>query len=90
MMMNDAVIVSAVRLLIGKFGGALREISDWDLGTIVISEAMKRAGAEGDDIDEVIMAHGFRTGNLPANSSRAVALRAGIPIHVPEFTINKA
>jgi acetyl-CoA C-acetyltransferase len=36
------------------------------------------------------MAHGFRTGDLPANSSRAVALRAGIPIEIPQFTINKA
>ena len=36
------------------------------------------------------MAHGFRTGDLPANSSRAVALKAGIPIETPQFTINKA
>jgi len=82
--------VSAARLPIGKFGGSLREVSDWNLGTVVISEAMKRAGLKGDEIDEVIMAHGFRTGDLPANSSRAVALRAGIPIQIPEFTINKA
>ena len=88
--MNDAVIVSATRLPIGKFGGALKDVSDWDLGTVVIAEAMKRAGVKGEDIDEVIMAHGFRTGDLPANSSRAVALRAGIPIQVPQFTINKA
>ena len=82
--------MSAARLPIGKFGGSLREVSDWNLGTVVISEAMKRAGLKGDEIDEVIMAHGFRTGDLPANSSRAVALRAGIPIQIPEFTINKA
>ena len=88
--MNDVVIVSAARLAIGKFGGSLREVSDWDLGTIVISEAMKRAGLKGDEIDEVIIAHGFRTGDLPANSSRAVALRAGVPFQIPEFTINKA
>ena len=88
--MNDVLIVSAARLPIGKFGGALKDVSDWDLGTIVIAEAVKRAGAKGDGIDEVIMAHGFRTGDLPANSSRAVALRAGIPIQVPQFTINKA
>ena len=88
--MNDVVIVSAARLAIGKFGGSLREVSDWDLGTIVISEVMKRAGLKGDEIDEVIMAHGFRTGDLPANSSRAVALRAGVPFQIPEFTINKA
>jgi len=88
--MNDAFIVSAARLPIGRFGGALKEVSDWDLGTIAIAEALKRAGLRGDEIDEVIMAHGFRTGDLPANSSRAVALRAGIPIEIPQFTINKA
>jgi len=88
--MNDAFIVSAVRLPIGRFGGTLKEVSDWDLGTIVITKAVKRAGLKSDEIDEVIMAHGFRTGDLPANSSRAVALRAGIPIEKPQFTINKA
>ena len=88
--MNEVVIVSAARLPIGRFGGSLREVSDWDMGTIVIAEAMKRAGLKGDEVDEVIMAHGFRTGDLPANSSRAVALKAGIPIEIPEFTINKA
>ena len=88
--MNEAFIVSAARLPIGRFGGALKEVSDWDLGTIVIAEALKRAGLRGGEVDEVIMAHGFRTGDLPANSSRAVALRAGIPIEIPQFTINKA
>jgi acetyl-CoA C-acetyltransferase len=88
--MNDAFIVTAVRLPIGRFGGALKDVSDWDLGTLVIAEALKRAELRGDQIDEVIMAHGFRTGDLPANSSRAVALRAGIPIEIPQFTINKA
>jgi acetyl-CoA C-acetyltransferase len=88
--LNDVIIVSAARLPIGRFGGSLREVSDWDLGTIVIAEALKRAGLKGDEIDEVIMAHGFRTGDLPANSARAVALRAGIPIEIPQFTINKA
>ena len=88
--MNDVLIVSAARLPIGRFGGSLREVSDWDLGTIVIAEAMKRAGLKGNEVDEVIMAHGFRTGDLPANSARAVALRAGIPIETPQFTINKA
>jgi acetyl-CoA C-acetyltransferase len=88
--MNDVLIVSATRIPIGKFGGTLKEVSDWDMGTIVIKEAMKRAGLKGDEIEEVIMAHGFRTGDLPANSSRAVALKAGISIETPQFTINKA
>jgi acetyl-CoA C-acetyltransferase len=49
--MNDAFVVSAVRLPIGRFGGSLKEVSDWDLGTIVIAEAVKRAGLRGDQID---------------------------------------
>ncbi len=88
--MNDILIVSAARLPIGRFGGSLKEVSDWDLGTITIAEAMKRAGLRGEEIDEVIMAHGFRSGDLPANSSRAVALKAGVSIEKPQFTINKA
>jgi acetyl-CoA C-acetyltransferase len=88
--LNNVLIVSAARVPIGRFGGSLREVSDWDLGTIVIAEALKRAGLKGDEVDEVIMAHGFRTGDLPANSSRAVALKAGVPIEIPQFTINKA
>ena len=44
--MNGAVIVSATRRPIGKFGGALKDVSDWDLGAVVIAEAMKRAGVK--------------------------------------------
>ena len=87
---DDVVIVGAARLPIGRFGGALKEVSDWDLGAIAIAEAIKRTTLRGDEINEVIMAHGFRTGDLPPNSARAVALRAGAPLEVPQFTINKA
>ena len=54
--MNDVLIVSAARLPIGRFGGALKEVSDWDLGTIVIAEAMKRgmlAAAHAQGIIEI-------------------------------------
>jgi len=36
--MNDVVIVGAARLPIGRFGGTLKDVSDWDLGTIAIAE----------------------------------------------------
>jgi acetyl-CoA C-acetyltransferase len=45
--LNDVLIVSAARLPIGKFGEALKDVGDWDVGTIVIAEAMKRAGVKG-------------------------------------------
>jgi acetyl-CoA C-acetyltransferase len=60
--LNDVLVESAGRLPIGKFGRALKDVSHWDLGTIVIAEAVKRAGVKGDEIEEVIMAHGLMTG----------------------------
>lgn len=88
--MKEVVIVSACRTAIGKFGGTLAALSDIDFGPIPIREAIKRAGLTGDQIDEVIYASGYRTGDLPINSARVVAVKAGIPIEKPQFTISKA
>lgn len=88
--MREVVIVSACRTAIGGFGGTLSALSDIDFGPIPIREAIKRAGLTGDQIDEVIYASGYRTGDLPINSARVVAVKAGIPIENPQFTISKA
>jgi len=88
--MKDIVIAGGARTAIGRFGGALQHVSDGDLGPIPIREALHRAGVTGDRVDEVIYASGYRTGDLPINSARVVALRAGIPIEKPQFTISKA
>jgi acetyl-CoA C-acetyltransferase len=88
--MKEVVIVSACRTAIGGFGGALSPLSDIDFGPIPIRESIKRAGLTGDQIDEVIYASGYRTGDLPINSARVVAVKAGIPEEKPQFTISKA
>jgi acetyl-CoA C-acetyltransferase len=88
--MKEVVIVSACRTAIGGFGGTLSALSDIDFGPIPIREAIKRAGLTGDQIDEVIYASGYKTGDLPINSARVVAVKAGIPIEKPQFTISKA
>jgi acetyl-CoA C-acetyltransferase len=88
--MREVVIVSGVRTAIGKFGGTLKDVSDMDLGALAIREAVKRAGITGDQVEEVIFANGYRTGELPINSARVVAVKGGIPIEVPQFTISKA
>ncbi len=53
--MDNIVIVSAVRTAIGSFNGALAPVSAVDLGSIVLREAMARAGISGDNVDEVIL-----------------------------------
>ena len=88
--MEEIVIVSAVRTAIGRFGGSLQNTSDIVLGAEIIKEAMKRAGISGDMVDETIMASGYRTGDLPINGARVVAVKGGQPVEKPAFTISKA
>ena len=88
--MREVVIVSGTRTPIGRFGGTLKDVSDMDIGALVIREALKRAGITGEQVDEVVFASGYRTGDLPINSARVVAVKGGIPIEKPQFTITKA
>jgi acetyl-CoA C-acetyltransferase len=86
--MRDVVIVGATRTAIGTFGGGLKDLSATDLGTIVIVEALKRAGVKPGSVDEVIMGNVLQAG-LGENPARQCAIRAGIPVEVPSYTVNK-
>jgi len=86
--MKEAVIVGAARTPVGKFGGGLKDVSAVKLGTIAVSEALKRSGVNPADIDEVILGCVLQ-GGLGQNVARQVTLQAGIPKEVPAFTINK-
>ena len=86
--MRDVVIVGAARTAIGTFGGGLKELPATDLGTIVIVEALKRAGVKPGSVDEVIMGNVLQAG-LGENPARQCAIRAGIPVEVPSYTVNK-
>ena len=86
--MREVVIVSAVRTPIGSFGGALKDVSAVDLGTIVVKEALKRANVDPSLVEEVIFGNVLQAG-LGQNVARQVSVHAGIPIEVPSFTVNK-
>jgi len=85
---NDVVIVSGVRTPIGKFGGALKDLRAHKLAGIVMTEALKRAGVAGEDLDEVIAGDCVQCPD-EANTARTAALAAGIPVEVPAYTIQK-
>ncbi len=87
--MKEVVIVSAVRTAIGAFGGALKDIPAPELGSIVIKEAISRAGLDPGQVEEVFMGCVLQAG-LGLNPGRIAALKAGVPIEAPSFTINKA
>jgi acetyl-CoA C-acetyltransferase len=87
-LLKQPVIVSAVRTPVGKFLGALKSFKATDLGSLVVREAVKRAGVKPEDVDEVIMGCVIQAG-LGQNPARQAALRGGLPNTVSAVTINK-
>jgi acetyl-CoA C-acetyltransferase len=86
--MYEPVIVSAVRTPIGKFLGSLAPLSAVDLGAIVVREAVKRAGLEPVQVDEIIMGNVIQAG-LGQNPARQAGLKSGLDPRVAAMTINK-
>lgn len=86
--MTEAVIVSALRTPVGSFGGAFKDVSAVDLGAAVVKKAIDSIGLDPATIDEMIFGNVLSAG-LGQNVARQVAIKAGIPKHVPSFAINK-
>jgi acetyl-CoA C-acetyltransferase len=86
--MENAVIISAVRTPIGRFGGGLSNTSAVDLGAVAIAEALNRAGVESGRVDEVIMGNVLFAGQ-GMNPARQSAVKAGLPVEIPAMTVNK-
>ena len=86
--MKEVVIASAVRTAIGTFNGSLSTLSAIELGRIAVDEALNRAGIANNIVDEVILGNVLQ-GGLGQNPARQVAVKAGIPVEVPSFTVNK-
>ncbi len=84
---RKVVLAGACRTAIGVMGGALSTIPAADLGTIVVKEAIKRAGIKPEQIDEVYMGCVIQAGQ-GQNVARQAAINAGIPVEVPATTIN--
>lgn len=86
-MARKVVLAGACRTAIGTMGGMLSSIPAPDLGTIVVKEALKRAGVQPEQVDEVYMGCVIQAG-LGQNPARQAAVNAGIPVEVPATTIN--
>jgi acetyl-CoA C-acetyltransferase len=87
--MKDVYLVGSVRTPIGRFGGALVEVSAAELGAAAARESLRRAGVEGGDVQDVFFGSARQAGAGP-NVARQIAFRAGVPETVPATTINQA
>ncbi len=84
---KEAVIISAARTATGKFQGSLKPFSATDLGSFAIKEAVRRAGINKEDVDEVIMGCVVQAG-LGQAPARQAALKAVLPAEVSALSVN--
>jgi acetyl-CoA C-acetyltransferase len=87
--MEDIYIVSGARTAIGTFGGSLSSLRPAELGTIVIKEAIARAGIAASQIENVVIGTVIPTQPKDAYVSRVAAVNAGIPIEAPAMNVNR-
>jgi acetyl-CoA C-acetyltransferase len=86
---SEIVIAGAVRTPIGKFGGMLSELAAPEMGAAAVRETLRRTGVRPEQVDEVVMGNARQAGGGP-NPARQIAYRAGLPVTVPAYTVNKA
>jgi 3-oxoadipyl-CoA thiolase len=84
-----AVILSAVRTPVGRYGGGLAEVRPDDLAATAIAAAVERAGIEAGDIEDVWFGCANQAGEDNRNVARMGALLAGLPESVAGVTVNR-
>jgi len=87
--MEEAVILSAVRTPIGRYGGSLKDVRPDDLAALVIAAAVQRANIDADSIEDVILGCANQAGEDNRNVARMALLLAGLPQHVAGQTVNR-
>jgi 3-oxoadipyl-CoA thiolase len=87
--MSRAVILSAVRTPIGRYGGALAGVRPDDLAAVAVAAAVERAGVDPADIDDVYLGCANQAGEDNRDVARMAVLLAGFPQSVPGVTLNR-
>lgn len=88
--MKEAVIVSTARTPIGKaYRGSFNNLPGPTLGAAAVAEAVRRAGIDAAEVDDVIMGCALQQGSTGTNVARQIALRAGLPVTVSGMSIDR-
>ncbi len=87
--MSRAVVISAVRTPVGRYGGALAGVRADDLAAIAVAAAVERAGVEPAEIEDVYLGCANQAGEDNRNVARMAALLAGLPESVAGVTVNR-
>ena len=87
--LREAVIVSAVRTPMGRYGGQLKDVRPDDLAAVVLREVVDRIGLDPADVEDVILGCANQAGEDNRNVARMALLLAGFPVEVPGQTVNR-
>src|SRR2546428_11217032 len=87
--MDDAVILSAVRTPIARYGGSLKDVRPDDMAALVIAEAVRRANVDPDSIEDVILGCANQAGEDNRNVARMALLLAALPLHVARQMVDR-
>ena len=85
--MRDVVVVSAVRTAIGSFGGAFKDVSAAQLGTVALKGALEKINLDPKEVEEVIFGNVLHAG-IGQNVARQISVHVGIPVEVPSYVAN--
>jgi acetyl-CoA C-acetyltransferase len=86
--LKKAVIISAVRTPVGRYMGVFKDVPAYDLGALVLNEAVERAGVDPAQIDEVILGQSYQSGEY-VNIARMSLLKANWPDSIPGITLDR-
>jgi len=86
--MKSIVITSAGRTAVGSLGKSLKNVPGEELGSVVISESIKRSKIKNNEVDEIIMGQ-VLTGGTGQNPARQAAMKSGIPKEKPAYIVNQ-
>ncbi len=88
-MSNDVFILGGKRTPMGKYVGALKDISAIDLGAVAARGALESTGVSADQIDHTVIGNALQTSGDAIYGARHVALKAGVPFERPALTVNR-
>ncbi|MEB3103933.1 acetyl-CoA C-acetyltransferase [Ferviditalea candida] len=89
MRFNDVVLVEGARTPFTLFCGSLREITAIDLGAIAAKEAIRKAGIDAEEVDQVVIGNAYQSSKDAHILARHVGLKAGAPVSTPALTVNR-
>src|SRR5919204_3415183 len=87
--MSRAVVLSAVRTPVGRYGGALAGVRPDDLAALAIAAAVERGGVRAEEIEDVYLGCANQAGEDNRNVARMAVLLAGLPEHIAGVTVNR-